>query len=237
MNFLYFFFQIILSFFPSLKKPSLIVHHINFLTVSSIPLTLLVSAFTGAIIVVQSITHIGSLVPLQYIGIAVQKSVLIDLGPVLTAIVVAGKISGSIASEIGSMSISEQINVFKTNSLNPFQYLIVPRIIAGCISLPILTIFSASIAILVTLGITVLFYDLSNSSFIVGLRLFYENKDTLISLIKSLYFGFCIAACGCYFGYFCIGSGENVGKNSKLAVTSAHILILFGSYFISFIFL
>ncbi len=232
-----FYFNCLKQLIFCLLRPHSILYQIRNITFLSLPLTLTVAVFTGAIIAIQSISLLGNIIPLQYIGTATQKSILLDLGPVLTAIIVSGKISGSITAEIGTMAISEQLDAMRANNLDPFKYLIVPRLLAGLIALPLLIIVSATTGILGSLLVVLFFRDLSVSTFLTGLKLFFENKDVIISLVKSVSFGFLITSFGCYFGYYCRGGPDKIGKISQLSVMSTNIAILFSSYIISLLFL
>src|SRR5207244_4599523 len=115
--------------------------------VGSLGLVFVVSLFTGAVAAVQAAYQFSNVVPLKFIGAVVLRSVIIELGPVLTALVVGGRVGASIAAELGTMKVTEQIDALRAMAINPVRYLVVPRLIASIVMLPVVTIFSNAIAI------------------------------------------------------------------------------------------
>src|SRR5690606_23537235 len=130
--------------------------------ITSIPLVGLTSIFTGAVAAWQAAYNFADYVPLRYVGTAVGKSVMLEVGPVLTALVVAGRVGASMTAELGTMAVTEQLDAMKVLALNPFRFLMAPRLLASMIMLPMLTIFSSFIAILGALAVVTLFKDLSS---------------------------------------------------------------------------
>src|SRR3954469_19226559 len=139
--------------------------------VTSLPLVGLTSVFTGAVAAWQAAYNFSDYVPLRYVGTAVGKSVMLELGPVLTALVVAGRVGAAMTAELGTMAVTEQLDAMKVLDLNPFRFLMAPRLVAGMIMLPMLTIFSSFIAILGALAVVTLFKGLSSEAFFSGIRL------------------------------------------------------------------
>jgi len=198
--------------------------------VASMPLVLFTSVFTGAVSALQAAYQFQNYVPMRYLGTAVGKAVIIELGPVLTGIVVAGRVSAAIAAELGTMKVTEQIDALETMALDPIRYLAVPRYIAGLLMLPILTIFADFVAILGGLLVSVLFVNISAYTFLNGVKLFFELSDVFIGLFKACLFGQIIAIVGCYHGFRTTGGAEGVGLSTTRAVVYSCVLILIANY-------
>lgn len=201
--------------------------------VNSLPLVLVTSIFTGGVSAVQAAYQFSDYVPMRYLGTAVGKAVVIELGPVLTALVVAGRVGASIAAEIGTMKVTEQIDALETLALDPVRYLVVPRFVAGFFMLPILVIFSDFIAILGGLAVSTFFLGLSSYTFLNGLKMFFHLSDVFGGLIKAFVFGGIIAIIGCYQGFKTEGGAEGVGRSTTRAVVLASVLILISDYIIA----
>src|SRR5262245_21805444 len=129
------------AFVPALRSCRLIVDQMGAIGVGSMWLVTVVSLFTGGVAAVQAAYQFSSVVPLKFIGSVIVRSVIIELGPVLTALVVGGRVSASIAAELGTMKVTEQIDALRAMAINPIRYLVVPRLIASIVMLPVVTIF------------------------------------------------------------------------------------------------
>jgi phospholipid/cholesterol/gamma-HCH transport system permease protein len=201
--------------------------------VNSLPLVILVSIFTGAVTAVQAVYQISDYVPMRYIGTAVGKAVMIELAPVLTALVVAGRVGAAIAAELGTMKVTEQIDALETLALDPVEYLVVPRFVAGLIMLPVLTVFSDVIAILGGLGVSTVSLHVSPHTFFNGLKSFFKMMDLTSGLLKAFVFGSIISIIGCYQGFKTAGGAEGVGRSATKAVVIASVLILISDYVVA----
>jgi phospholipid/cholesterol/gamma-HCH transport system permease protein len=199
----------------------------------SLPLVAFTSLFTGAVTTVQARYQFSNLVPDLYLGTIVGKSVFIELGPVLTALVVAGRVSASMAAELGTMRVTEQIDALETLAINPTDYLVVPRFLAAAIMLPLITIFADGLAILGAWIVATTSLGVSSQIFLQGLREFFELSDVFGGLIKALVFGVVIAHMGCYYGMGTVGGAEGVGRSTTQAVVAACVLILFNDYILA----
>jgi phospholipid/cholesterol/gamma-HCH transport system permease protein len=229
--------NILLSLPGSFKKFHLTVEQMLFMGVNSLPLILVTSIFTGGVASVQAAYMFSDYVPMRYLGTAVGKSVIMELGPVLTALVVAGRVGASIAAELGTMKVTEQIDALETLALDPVKYLVTPRFISGIIMLPILTIFSDFIAILGGLLVSVVFLNVSSYTFLNGLKLFFHMRDLWAGLLKAFVFGGIISLVGCYQGFKTEGGAEGVGRSTTRAVVLASVMILITDYILaSFLF-
>jgi len=215
------------------KNPHLTSEQMLFMGVNSLPLVIFTSVFTGAVSAVQAAYQFQNFIPMRYLGTAVGKAVIIELGPVLTALVVAGRVGASIAAELGTMRVTEQIDALETMALDPVRYLVVPRFLAGIIMLPILTIIADLVAILGGLAVAVWFLDLTSYTFLNGVRLFFDLQDLFAGLVKSIVFGGIIALIGCFQGFRTLGGAEGVGFSTTRAVVVSSILILLSDYLIA----
>jgi phospholipid/cholesterol/gamma-HCH transport system permease protein len=166
--------------------------------VNSLPLVAIVSVFTGAVTAVQAVYQISDYVPMRYLGTAVGKAVMIELAPVLTALVVAGRVGAGIAAELGTMKVTEQIDALKTLALDPVEYLVAPRVVAGIIMVPVLTIFADAIALGGGLGISATTLNVPPHVFLNSLRSFFKTMDLFSGLFKAVVFGGIISIIGCY---------------------------------------
>ena len=129
-----------------------VVDQMSAIGVGSVPLVVIVALFTGAVAAVQAAYQLEGVVPLRYLGAVIMRSVLIELGPVLTALVVGGRVGASIAAEIGTMKVTEQIDALEVLAIDPVRYLVMPRLVAAVIMLPVMTVFADAVAILGGLG-------------------------------------------------------------------------------------
>jgi phospholipid/cholesterol/gamma-HCH transport system permease protein len=214
----------------AMRYASQIVHQMSQVGLSSMGLVTLTSLFVGAVTTVQARYQFTNLVPDAFLGTVVAKSVFLELGPVLTGLVVAGRVSASMAAELGTMRVTEQVDALETLAINPIEYLVVPRFIAAAIMLPIVTIFADLLAILGGLVVAVTTLNVSSAIFVQGLRTFFETQDVLGGLLKSLVFGVVIAHAGCFYGMNAQGGAEGVGRATTRAVVAACVLILVNDY-------
>jgi phospholipid/cholesterol/gamma-HCH transport system permease protein len=229
--------NILLSLPGSFKRFHLIVEQMLYMGVNSLPLILVTSIFTGGVASVQAAYMFSDYVPMRYLGTAVGKSVIMELGPVLTALVVAGRVGASIAAELGTMKVTEQIDALETLALDPVKYLVTPRFVSGIIMLPVLTVFSDFIAILGGLLVSVVFLNVSSYTFLNGLKLFFHMRDLWAGLLKAFVFGGIISLVGCYQGFKTEGGAEGVGRSTTRAVVLASVMILITDYILaSFLF-
>lgn len=194
--------------------------------VASIPLIAITSIFTGMVTAVQASYQTSGFLPDGLVGVMITKSTMIELAPVLTALVLAGKIGASMAAEIGSMRISNQIDALKILSINPFDYLFLPRILGGVLMLPVLTTFSNLFGIVSGYFVSLEVYNVTHAEFINGIKDFFDPLDFWSGIIKALFFGFIITSIGCFTGYYAQEGAQGVRKVATKSVVFACILIL-----------
>jgi phospholipid/cholesterol/gamma-HCH transport system permease protein len=196
------------------------------LGVDSLPIALFLSTFTGIVLALQaSYTFTGS-VPLYFVGALVTKTIIMELGPVLTGLALSGRVGANIAAELGTMRVSEQIDALETMAYNPMSYLVVPRVLAGIVMVPMLTVFANVVGIASGWITALQVLDMTTGQFVRGSRLFYDGFDIWYSLIKSCSFGLIITLLGCYQGFNTRGGAEGVGVATTRAVVLASMMIL-----------
>jgi phospholipid/cholesterol/gamma-HCH transport system permease protein len=196
------------------------------LGVQSIPIVLLTSVFVGAISAWQVQYVFGDAIPLTYLGAGVGKAVFTELGPVLTALVITGRIGANLAAELGTMKVTEQVDAMVCLSLDPYTYLLTPRLAASCIMVPVLTIFAVALAIVSAQVIAEVALGLSFATFYKGVRLLFKVQDVVICVVKAFVFGMVISLSGCYYGFYAKGGAVGVGTYTKKAVVAAMVMVL-----------
>ncbi len=161
------------------------------------------------------------------------KAIVIELSPVLTALVIAGRVGAGIAAEVGTMKVTEQIDALESMAISPVRYLVMPRFFASTIMIPLLTVFSDFIAIFGALAVSVLFVDISYETFLNGVKTSFQLSDMFSGLVKSAVFGAIIGIVGCHEGYQAEGGARGVGKVTTEAVVISAVLILIADYIIA----
>lgn len=194
--------------------------------VDSLPLALFIAAFTGIVMALQASYTFTGAIPLYFVGTLVGKTMILELGPVLTGLALAGRVGANIAAEIGTMKVTEQIDALETLAYNPMSYLVVPRLIAGIIMFPIVVAFADAMGIVAGWITAINLLDLSTPEFVRGLRLFFAPFDVRYSLVKAASFGLAVTAVGCFFGFSTRGGAEGVGQATTRAVVVGSMLIL-----------
>ena len=228
------FFCRIIRLLPTfVRNGTVTFQQMQWIGIGSLPLVIITSLFTGGVAAVQASYQFQSFIPLRYLGVAIGKSVVIELGPVLTALVVGGRVGASIAAELGTMRVTEQIDALEALAIDPIEYLVVPRFLAGLIMLPAITVFSDLLAILGASGVSWFTMDVAPSAFFDGMRMFLDFRDIWGGLVKSFVFGMIIASMGCYYGFQTEGGAEGVGMSTTRAVVASCLLILVTDYLLA----
>ena len=214
-----------------------IVEQFYSIGVASIPLVLLMSVFTGLITAVQSDYQTTDYTPQYLIGSVVLQTVVIELAPVLIGLILAGRVGAGTSAELGSMRVSGQILTLESLALDPVGFLVMPRVLAGVIMLPILVIFSDILAVISAMVMLLSKMTLTQYDFIKGMRLVFSSHDIIVGLIKAAAFGFIITLLGSYFGLNAKNGAKGVGVATTLSVISASAMILVLDYVVAEIFL
>ena len=194
--------------------------------VDSLPVALFIAAFTGVVLALQASYTFTGAVPLYFVGTLVGKTMMLELGPVLTGLALAGRVGASMAAELGTMRVTEQVDALETLAYDPQSFLVIPRLIAGTTMFPVIVAFAIAVGIatgwLTSLGLL----GLSTPDFLKGLKLFYVFKDVWYGLFKSATFGLTISLVGCIVGLGTRGGAEGVGLATTRAVVYSAVLIL-----------
>ena len=217
-----------------------IIEQHYFIGVTSLPLVITISVFTGLVTSVQAVyqtTTGASFVPHYLIAAAIYKSIILELGPVMTGLVLGGRIGAGITAEIGTMKVSEQIDALESLALDPIGFLAMPRILAGTIMFPILTILADAVAILSGFSLSFFSMGISTYDFILGMQSFYSGHDLAVGLIKSLCFGTIVTLVASYMGLQTKGGAKGVGVATTTSVVTSLVLILILDYIVADIFL
>jgi phospholipid/cholesterol/gamma-HCH transport system permease protein len=196
------------------------------LGVASLPIALFIAAFTGIVLALQASYTMTGAVPLYFVGTLVGKTMLLELGPVLTGLALAGRVGANIAAEIGTMRVTEQIDALETLAYDPLSYLVIPRVIAGLVMFPVVVVFADALGIVGGWITAMNLLDLSSAEFVRGLRLFFRPFDVEYSLIKAASFGLAVTSIGCFYGFQTSGGAEAVGRSTTKAVVVSSMLIL-----------
>src|SRR3989338_5282754 len=209
-----------------LPKREGIFNQMVFAGVGSLIIAAFVSFFTGIVIAMQSAYQFSRFGANIYVAPMVSVGLARELGPVLTALVVAGRVGAAITAELGTMKVTEQIEAFETMALNPIRFLVVPRFLALLVMLPCLTMLADLIGIFGGFLVGVFNLHLDPYRYITFSFQFMDWKDVWTGLVKSVVFAIIISIIGCYMGLKTKGGAEGVGKSTTLSVVTSFILII-----------
>ncbi|MEJ7597798.1 MAG: ABC transporter permease [Kofleriaceae bacterium] len=199
----------------------------------SLPIVLLVGFFTGAVMSLQSVAAFSQFGLESFSGGTTGKALAIELGPVLTALMLSGRAGAGIATELGTMRISEQIDALESMAVNPVQYLVLPRLIAAMIVTPILALLFFVVGMGGAYLVAVILKDVDQGQWVANLRDIVVPVDVLQGLIKSVFFGFMVTLIGCYQGFNASGGGRGVGMGTTRAVVIGSVSTLVLDYFLT----
>ena len=200
----------------------------------SLPIVIITSLFSGMVTSVQGVYQMTtSLVPKWYIGGIVGESVILELSPVITGLVLAGRVGANIAAEIGTMRVTEQIDALETLSIDPVGYLIFPRILAGIIMFPVLIIIADFFGISGGIIACTTTLDVNFYQFLKGLKSWFNPWDAFFGVIKAFSFGFAVTSIACYFGFYTKGGAAGVGKSTTSTVVASCVAILILDYLLA----
>jgi len=194
--------------------------------VASVPIALFIAAFTGIVLALQASYTFTGAVPMYFVGTLVGKTIMLELGPVLTGLVLAGRVGATVAAELGTMRVTEQVDALETLAYDPISYLVVPRVLAATLMFPFVVILAMAVGVLSGWLTAVNLLDLSTVEFVRGLKLFYRFKDVWFGLVKSASFGLTISLVGCVKGLSADRGAEAVGRATTDAVVVSAMLIL-----------
>lgn len=219
---------ILKSFRKIIKNRNQIIYQMEHIGVGSLPLVFVIAVFTGAVAAWQAAYQLKGLAPMSFIGAATSRAIVTELGPVLTAIIIAGRVGASIAAELGSMKVTEQIDALEVMGINPVGYLAMPRFLASVIMMPVLITFANVIAVIGAYFISNYFLGISSNVFFDSVTRFFKMWDFVFGLIKGIFFGGMTSLLGCHIGFRTEGGAEGVGNSTirSFVLSSAAILII-----------
>jgi len=213
------------SFVPPFRKKQ-IFDQMYRIGVGSLPIVFLTAFFTGMVLALQSAHQMQRINAEMYIASLVALSMVRELGPVLTALVVAGRVGAAITAEVGTMKVTEQIDALETLATNPIKYLVVPRFLALMFMLPLLTIYADFVGMLGGYIIGVFKLHIGSNMYINMTTSPLDLKDLYTGLFKSSIFAIIIAIVSCYEGFRTTGGAEGVGRSTTLSVVTSFVLII-----------
>jgi phospholipid/cholesterol/gamma-HCH transport system permease protein len=215
-------------------RPANYLEAIEYIGFGSLPIIVLVGAFTGMVTSLQAVYVFRLLEGFDsFAGVAAGKALAIELAPVLTALMLAGRAGSGIATEIGTMRISEQIDALESMAVNPIQFLVLPRIVAGLLVAPILSLIFFVVGMAGAFFVAVVIQGVDQGQFIANTKNLMRGMDVVQGLIKSAFFGVTIVLIGCYQGYNASGGGRGVGIGTTRAVVIGSVSVLVMDYFLT----
>lgn len=213
--------------------PKILLRQILDIGYYSLPVVGMTTLFTGMVLALQSYTGFTRFNAESAIAGVVVLSITRELAPVLAGLMVAGRVGASIAAELGTMRVTEQIDALATLSVNPMKYLVAPRIIAGTLTLPILVLVGDIIGVLGGYLVSIHALGFNPTRYLAQTWDILESMDVISGLVKAAAFGCIVAIMGCYHGYTSRGGAQGVGAATTHAVVSASILILIFNYILT----
>lgn len=201
--------------------------------VLSLPVVAITGFSTGMVLAAQAIFQLSDKGLASATGLMVTKAMMVELGPVLTAFMVTGRVGAAMCAEIGTMRVTDQIDAMKSMAVNPLRYLIAPRFVAGLCMLPLLTVFSCLMGIIGGYFIAVDYYGLASNEFLDPLPIHITTFDFVSGLIKAFAFGFVIITISCFYGLNTQGGAAGVGRSTTNSVVVCYTIILIGNFFLT----
>ena len=210
------------------------MNEVQFIGINSIPIVALMSTFMGAVISLQTASNMDSpLLPAYTVGYITQSSIILEFSPTIISLILAGKVGSNIASEIGTMRITEQIDALEIVGVNSINHLILPKILASVIYFPILIVFSMFLGMFGGFLALVISDLQTTETYILGLRSWFDPYNIFYALTKTVAFGFIIVSVSSFYGYYVKGGSLEVGKASTKAVVISSVVILIANFIIT----
>jgi phospholipid/cholesterol/gamma-HCH transport system permease protein len=210
--------------------PRLILRQIVAMGYYSLPVVGLTAIFTGMVLALQSYTGFARFNAESAVATVVVLSVTRELGPVIAGLMVAGRVGAAMAAEIGTMRVTDQIEALTTLSTDPLRYLVLPRLIAGVLTLPLLVLVADIIGVFGGFLVGTYKLDFNPEVYLTRTEEYLQTMDVVSGLVKAAVFGFIVTLMGCYHGFHSRGGAAGVGQATTQAVVSASILILLFNY-------
>lgn len=203
--------------------------------VMSVPVVAITGFSTGMVLAAQSFFQLSDKGLAGATGLMVAKAMLVELGPVLTAFMITGRVGAAICAELGTIRVTEQIDAMRSMAVNPLSYLVAPRFIAGILMMPLLTIFSSIMGILGGYIMAVGYYKMSSNTFLDPLPIHIKNFDFISGMVKAVVFGMIIVSISCYKGMTTKGGAAGVGRSTTNSVVICYSIILIANFLLTVI--
>lgn len=214
------------------------MHQCSEIGIGSLPIVMIISVFLGAVMTVQTAYQlVSALIPLTTIAVVVRDSMLLELSPTIICVVLAGVAGSKIASELGNMRISEQIDALEIMGINTKTYLIAPKILASMLMVPALVIVSVVLALWGGMVAGALTGIIDTDTYLRGLTMDFMELNVVVALSKGFVFSILLSSISAYFGYNVKGGALEIGRSSTLAVVVSCVLILLADYVLTFLLL
>jgi len=194
--------------------------------VGSLFIVLLISGFAGAVTSLPARYQFTGTIPIYYLAGVIVESIVLELGPVLTGLILAGRIGARYAAELGTVRVTEQIDALESLGRSPSSHLLIPRVIAGLLMIPALTVLADVMGIASGWFSMKMVLPITDSDFSYGARIFWRNQDAYFSVIKAFFFAGSITVISCYMGFTTQQGAEGVGRSTTGAVVSSSVMIL-----------
>lgn len=201
--------------------------------VMSLPVVAITGFSTGMVLAAQAYFQLADKGLASATGLMVAKAMLVELGPVLTAFMVTGRVGAAMCAELGTMRVTEQIDALRSMSVDPLRYLVAPRFISGILMMPVLTVFSSIMGIIGGYVIAVEYYGMSSTTFLDPLPIHVTTFDFVSGLVKAFVFGIIIVTISCYRGMRTTGGAAGVGRATTNSVVICYSVILIGNFLLT----
>lgn len=207
---------------------------IELIGIKSIPIVALMSAFMGGVIAMQTASNMSNpLLPTYTVGYITQSSTILEFSPTIISLILAGKIGSNVASEIGTMRVTEQIDALEIMGVNSLSFLVLPKTLAAILFFPVLVIFSIGLSLVGGWVSMIMSGLLSSEDYVFGIRSFFLVSNIVYALTKTVVFGFLIVTISSFYGYYTKGGALDVGRSSTQAVVSSSIAILIANFLLT----
>jgi phospholipid/cholesterol/gamma-HCH transport system permease protein len=223
-------------FWLALTRPTklvLIRNQMYSIGVMSLPVVAITGFSTGMVLAAQSFFQLSDKGLVGATGLMVTKAMMVELGPVLTAFMITGRVGAAMCAEIGTMRVTEQIDALSSMDVDPISYLIAPRFLAGMVMLPLLTVFSCVMGVMGGYFIAVDYYKMASSTFLDPLPIHITNFDFFSGLVKAFVFGIIIITISCFMGLRTKGGAAGVGDSTTRSVVICYSVILIGNFLLT----
>ena len=213
---------------------SRLINELDNIGISSLPIVGLMSTFIGGVIALQTASNMSNpLLPKYTVGYITQSSTILEFSPTIISLILAGKVGSNVASEIGTMRVTEQIDALEIMGVNSLNHLVLPKVMAAILFFPILIVFSMALSMLGG-WMSLMISDLTTTeTYVLGLRAFFNPFHITYDLTKTVVFGFLIVSISSFYGYYVKGGSINVGLSSTQAVVSSSIAILIANFILT----